>query len=116
MTATPMRGITVSVALDGSGNGTAKIGPQTAREVWKPANVHVSVQIPVVNEAQCKIYVGSSVNAQSFRDGTLSGSTGDTSDAVSADIIESSSFIWAVWTGGDANRQATMNVTGIKDI
>jgi len=104
-----------TVTLDGSGNGTAKTGPLTARESWAPANVHVSAATHV-KEAQCVVYVGDSIRPNTFRDSTLSGSTGDVSDAISSDIVTRGIFIWAVWTGGDAGAQATMNVTGSRQL
>lgn len=109
--------MTVSVKLDGSGNGTVKIGPATSREIWYPANVHVVANTgQVTKEASCIIYVGQTVNPNGFRDGTLSGSTGDSTDRVNADQIKAGEYIYAVWSGGDAGVQATMVVTGEKDI
>jgi hypothetical protein len=112
-----MKGVTANVTLNGSGNGTAKIGPISSREVWHPANVHVSANIgQVTKEAQCIVYIGQTVGANNFRDGTLSGSSGDTTDAVKNDELQQGEYIFAVWSGGDANVQATMVVTGEKDI
>lgn len=73
----PLVGESASVTLNGSGNGMAKIGPISSREVWSPDKAHVSANIGLVtNEASCQIYVGQQVNANSFRDGTLSGRRG----------------------------------------
>lgn len=113
----PLKGATATVTLDGSGNGLAKIGPLSARETWYPANVHVSVNPGnVTNEAQCLVYVGQTVGPNQFRDGTLSGSSGDSSDAISADEITVGNYVLAQWIGGDAGQVATMNVTGEKDV
>jgi len=112
-----MTGVSASVTLDGSGNGTAKVGPASAREIWYPGNVHVAANIgDVTNEAQCIVYMGETVNPNNFRDGTLSGSSGDTTDALNSDEVKSGQYIWAVWMNGDAGAQATMSVTGDKDI
>jgi hypothetical protein len=106
-----------SVILDGSGNGTAKLGPISAREIWHPANVHVSANIgQVVKEAQCIVYMGTTVGPNTFRDGTLSGSSGDSTDALNADIIKSGLYIIAVWSGGDSGVRATVSVSGTKDV
>ena len=105
-----------SVVLDGSGNGTAKLGPISAMETWKPDNVHVSVNGPVVNEATCSLYMGDSATAPNFRDATFSGSTGDSTDRLNADTIKVGYNIFAVWVGGDAGKPATVVVTGIKQI
>lgn len=106
-----------SVMLDGSGSGIASCGPLNAREVWHPVNVHVSANANPVNEAQCSIFCGDNVTTPTnFRDGTFSGSSGDSSDRVNADVIKSPHKIFAQWTGGDASAVATLTVTGTKDI
>jgi hypothetical protein len=101
--------------LDASGNGTLKLGPIGAREVWHPDNIHVNVSTHV-NEAQCQIYVGDSPIQSNFRDGTFSGSSGDATDKISADVVKVGQYVWAVWTGGDAAATATATVTGTKDV
>jgi hypothetical protein len=104
-----------TVKLDGSGNGTLKLGPIGAREVWHPENIHLSVATNT-NEAQCNVYVGDSPIASNFRDGTFSGSSGDSTDRINADVVKVGAYVWAVWTGGDANAIATAIVTGTKDV
>jgi hypothetical protein len=104
------------VVLNSSGNGSVFAGPVSAREVWNPQNVHVQVTGPVTNEATCTIYVGDVAQQQNYRDSTFSGSSGDSTDRVNADTIKSGHGVWAVWSGGDAGRQATMNVTGSKTV
>jgi hypothetical protein len=106
---------TISIALDANGNGTAQIGPLTAREIWHPANVHVSVTT-AVNEAVCTIYVGDAAQQRCFRDATFTGSSGDSSDRVSADTVRTGAYVWASWAGGDALAQATLTVTGTRDV
>lgn len=113
----PLKGQYANVTLDGSGNGITKLGPISAREIWHPANVHVSVNPgQVTNEAQCLVYMGDSVNPNNFRDGTLSGSSGDSTDALNADEIVIGQYIFAQWIGGDPGFIATIVVTGTKDI
>jgi hypothetical protein len=104
-----------TVTLNGSGNGTARVGPLNARETWHPENVHVSVASNV-NEATCAIYVGDAPIQQNFRDATFTGSSGDSTDKVGADTVGPNVKIWAVWSGGDAGAQAVIRVTGTKDI
>jgi hypothetical protein len=105
----------VTVVLNGSGNGTAKIGPVGARETWYAAVASVSVSTNV-KEAACRIYVGDQPIASNFADGTLSGSTGDATGRVSAAPITLGRYVWAVWTGGDAGAVATLSVTGTRDL
>lgn len=103
------------VFLDGTGKGTVKVGPMSAREVWNPANVHVSVAT-IVNEATCNIYAGEDTSQKNFRDATFTGSSGDATDKISADVLKCGSFILATWTGGDPGSQAILKVTGTKTI
>lgn len=102
-----------TVVLSGAGSGTAKVGPISAREVWKPGIAHVSASSNV-NEAQCLIYVGDSPIQRNFVDGTFSGSSGDSSDRVNATEVKVGASVWAVWSGGDAGATATLTVTGTK--
>jgi hypothetical protein len=115
MTSVPLNE-SVPVVLNGAGNGTAKVGPKSAREVWHPDNVHVSANANPVNDSLCKIFVGDLPINQNYRDGTVSGSSGDSSDRVNASVIKCGQFVYAVWSGGDANVTATLTVTGTKDI
>lgn len=102
------------VQLNASGNGTASIGPLSAREVWHPQSAQVSVATNT-NEAECSIYVGDSVAPQNLRGRTFSGSSGDTNTGL-VDTVKSGAKVWAVWTGGDPKATATLTVTGTKDI
>ena len=117
MTSVPLRESAV-ITLNGSGAGTAKLGPLSAREKWHPNNAAVSVTYTgtaPTNESQCTILVGDNT-IQRQRGTTFTGSSGDSTDGVSADTIRSGEFVWAVWTGGDAGQQATLVVTGTKDV
>jgi len=116
----PLREYAV-IRLDVNGAGTAKVGPLTAREVWYPSNVSIKTTFPGVqtaptNESECNIFVGQTVSPEFFRDTSFQGSTGDASGACSADIVRAGQYVWAVWSGGDAGVQATLTVTGLKDV
>lgn len=106
------------VVLDGSGNGTAKIGPDGPQEHWFPTIVSVKVAAPVVSEAACKIYAGPAATDLYFVDGTLSGSTGDATDRLTGQEIARTQVpaIFAVWTGGDPGHVATVAIQGEKAI
>lgn len=104
-----------TVKLDGSGNGTVKLGPLSAQERWYPTVTSVSVST-ATNEAVAKTYSGDAVRQQNFVDGTFSGSTGDASDRITGQEITYGNWVWNVWTGGDANAVATLVVTGEKEI
>jgi hypothetical protein len=107
---------TAVINLNGSGTGTARVGPLSAREVWHPQTVSVSANSNPTNEAQCAIYVGESTTQSYFRDQTFTGSSGDSTDKVSSDKLKTGQYVWAVWTNGDANVQAVLTVVGTKDI
>jgi len=102
------------VKLNGSGNGTAKIGPLSAREVWYPDNVAIGIN-GFTKQASCSVYKGPDTTQASFRDVSTFGS-GDNTGACNADTVKVSEYIWAVWTGGDPNLTATVTVTGLKDV
>ena len=104
-----------SIFLDGSGNGTASVQPLSAREVWSPDNAHVQVSTNA-NEAECQIFVGQSPDNYSYRSGTFSGSSGDSGGSISSSKVYRGDRVWAVWTGGDPRAQATLTVTGTKDV
>lgn len=106
-----------SVTLDGSGNGTLKLRPPGPSEHWFPTVASVKCST-AVSEAACRIYVGQSASDQNFVDGTLSGSTGDSTDAVGGYEIARTRDpnIIAVWSGGDAGATATMQINGTKTV
>lgn len=97
-----------SVTLNGSGNGTAQIGPTRVRETWGGIIASVSVAT-AVNNASCSIYAGSTVQSATLIGSTSSGSTGAT--CTLPNPIPSGYQIFAVWTGGDAGQVATVHVT-----
>lgn len=101
------------MTLDGAGNGTLRMVPHGGGETWQPASVSVKCS-SAVKEAMCRIYVGPSATDAYFADGTLSGSTGDSTDRVAGTSVDThGSSLWAVWLGGDAGAQATMTVNGM---
>lgn len=106
---------TAPVVLDGTGAGTASIGPISAREVWHPDVISVKVST-ATDEAQCTIYVGDSPTQPNFVDGTYSGSSGDATDRAAATLIRVGWKVWATWSGGDPGATATLTVTGTKDV
>lgn len=106
---------TAFVTLDSSGNGIARAGPLTAREVWNTANAHVSCSSNL-SESQCITYVGDAPIPSNFRDQTVNGSSGDSTDRISADVIKSPHKVIAQWSNGDPGAIATLAVTGTKDI
>lgn len=105
---------TAVVTLDGSGAGTAKVGPLSAREVWYPDNVSISVT-GATKQAAATMYMGPDTTQSNFRDNSVLAS-GDASGACNADVVKSGMYIWVVWSNGDVGKQAILTVTGLKDV
>jgi hypothetical protein len=99
--------------LNGSGAGTAYIGPLSPGEQWSGLTVAVSVASNV-KESTCSIYAGAAATPAYFADGTTWGSTGDSTTNVGT--VQVGGNVFAVWTGGDAGAKATMTVTGTKAV
>lgn len=101
-----------TVTLDGSGNGTLSMKPWGGGVTWQPSLVSVKASSNT-KEASAKIYVGPSATDPYFVDGTLSGSTGDSSGKVSGFTVDThGNTLWVVWAGGDVGAQATAQVNG----
>jgi hypothetical protein len=118
MTSVPLNQSAV-VTLSAAGGGTAQLGPRNGREMWLPAVVSVKTnQAPgtIINEAQCRIYCGPDTSDPWFVDGTLSGSTGDSSSNVAGQEVDCGEYVFAVWSGGDAGAQGRVSVQGSKVI
>jgi hypothetical protein len=110
MIPSPLQGPpSVSVVLDGSGNGIAQLGPTRVREHWQVAKASVKVSTQTI-EATCSGYVGPAALDPYFYSATFTGSTGDTMNV--DEDIQAGSFVWAKWVGGDPGAIATLVVTG----
>jgi hypothetical protein len=107
------------VTLDGTGAGTARIGPVNARETWSPQTISgKTTQAPgtIVSEAQWRTYIGPGADDQYYVDSTLDGSTGDSTTNCQGQVVNCGEYVWMVWTGGDAGAQGRLNVSGSKTI
>jgi hypothetical protein len=107
------------VILNASGNGTAQLGPVNSREHWNPDTVAVKTnQAPgsIVNEAQCRIYAGPDASDPNFVDGTLSGSSGDSTGNIAGRVLDCGEYVFAVWSGGDSGAQGRVVVSGTREI
>lgn len=103
----------VSIALNGSGSGTASLGPVSVNEVWYLTTASISAST-AVKEAECQIYMGIDTGQTSFTDSTFYGSSGDSTNRVSGRNLNVGEQIFAVWSGGDANAIATLVITGTR--
>lgn len=115
MTTVPLNA-TATITLDGSGNGTAKVGPTGRGVTWHPevASLMMTGAVPT-GLATGSVYAGTSATAENFIDATYSPSN-DATDKVSGSEIIIGRFVWAVWSAGNANATATLKVTGTQEI
>ena len=105
--------LSASITLDATGAGQAQLGPAITNERWEPAQVSVSCSALVASGAcQANTYCGSAVNQGTFKDGTFSGDSGDTTDAVQGEILWPGQYVFVVWSSGVPFAVATMRVTG----
>jgi hypothetical protein len=100
----------VSVTLDGSGNGQARIGPLKAREHWQLYMASVNANTNV-KEAQCVLHWGPVISQHTFISQTATGSTGDTCALGNRDMQSGDALI-AIWSNGDVGAVATIRVLG----
>jgi hypothetical protein len=100
------------VTLDGSGSGTLAMKPVSGANTWLPGSVSFKASSNT-KEASCQVYIGPSATDQYFIDGSLSGSTGDSTGRVAGYQVNThGNTLRAVWTGGDAGATGTLQVTG----
>jgi hypothetical protein len=105
------------VKLNGSGAGTASLGPAGHGITWTLGTVSVKTgQAVSTGTCQCSIYVGDDASAPNFLDGTFSGDTGDSTDAASGQQIRLGKSVFAVWSGGVASDTATLTLTGTMEV
>jgi|ERR1700722_18083550 len=105
---------TVSVKLDGSGNGSIGVGPTGFKETWENVTASVHCATNVI-EATCRIFVGPAAIAQYFVDGTYAGSTGDSTTNLPPTIVGGQQ-VFAQWMTGDANTTAYLSLSGTRNV
>jgi hypothetical protein len=101
--------LTVKVTLDGSGNGTAQIGPNSGK--WALGLISVSTLASAPKVASCTIYAGSASTATCLIDQTYNAFGNSTNKAAGKDIYQGQN-VFAVFTGGNAGDTASLRVTG----
>lgn len=104
----------VSVTLDGSGNGRVRIGPTSPGVEWRPTVCGVRVSSMSVSPT-CQIFAGATPTPDNYVDGTYTGQQNST-DAIAGQVLRIGQYVWAVWAGGTPGAEATLTVTGTKDI
>jgi hypothetical protein len=114
----------VSVVLNGSGDGTASITPgqpatgggvgaaRSSGLTWSLSGCYVSVTTNT-KEAAAVTYITYGIQSFGHQDAvgdTITGSTGDTGSFTAT--LRPGDWITTVWTGGDAGSVATMKILG----
>lgn len=105
------------VTLNGSGAGTARLGPSGHGVVWTLGTISVrTAQTVSTGTCQCSIYAGDDASATNFVDSTFSGDTGDSTDTASGMQIRLGRYVFAVWSGGVAGDIATLTINGTMEV
>jgi hypothetical protein len=105
--------VSVSVVLDGSGNGTVQAGPQVAGVSWQPAAAGVLVSpVSTTVVSLFKLYLGQA-QPQNFLGGSY---TGDNNSAGLAVTLYPGQVITGTWTGGNPGATATLTLSGTQTI
>lgn len=104
-----------SVTLDASGNGTATIGPNTAKgpATWTVSGVILTTSRPgVAPIPRCAVYLDQT-NASGLQGISYDGSF---NQGAASDLeMSRGQNLIAVWTGGAAGDTANITVTGTKE-
>jgi hypothetical protein len=106
----------VSVTLDVTGSGTARLGPAAHGVAWNPtvASIKMTGAVPT-GLATVTVFAGDDTSAGNFVDSTYDVNNAAT-DAIAGNVLRLGSYVFAVWAGGNAGATATLSVTGTKDI
>lgn len=98
----------VSVTLDGSGNGKATIGPVNQFQTWNVTNEGCTVTTNV-NEPQFRLFQSNGTSAGTY----LGGSNQGSNDSASIDVtLYPGMKLTGQWTGGDPGAVATLALQG----
>lgn len=106
---------TVTITLDGSGNGTAALGPSIANEIWSPASCYIAASggVPTGSTpATCTIFgpQGNQVDATYQV-------TGAASSMIAGQLIQPGQQVSAVFANcNPAPATATLTVSGTRTV
>lgn len=105
--------VSVSVVLDGSGNGQVQLGPVIAGVSWQVTGEGVLVQpASTTVVSQFKLYLGAA-QPGNFLGGSY---TGDNNSASIPATLYPGQVLTGVWSGGNPGATATMTLTGTQSI
>jgi hypothetical protein len=116
-TTSPVWPSQTQVKLNGSGAGTARIGPTGHGVVWTLGTISVKTgQAVTTGVCECNVYVGDDSSATNFVGGTFSGDTGDSLPDASGTEVRLGKYVFAVWSGGVPGDIATLSITGTMEV
>jgi hypothetical protein len=106
-----------TVVLDGSGNGTAEVGPSAPGEVWLPESTGITCTgaIPTTGTPTLFIYAGNGISPATFIDSTYN-VTSAASSLISGKKLYPGQQVFAVWSGGPPGQTATLAVKGTRQV
>lgn len=105
-----------TATLDSSGAGTARIGPQAHGVLWQPEVVSIRMTGDIPSGlATCFVYAGDAPVDTNFVDATYDVTSASTGNASGLEL-RLGQYIFAVWSGGNANASVTVSVVGSKEI
>jgi hypothetical protein len=108
---------TVSLTLDGSGNGIAQVGP-FFNETWHPSTCNISMTGAIPSSgtpATCTLSIGFQQAGAMFVDSTYQ-VNGAASSVIDGQVVYYGQYIFATWANGNAGATATLTVSGTKTI
>lgn len=106
----PLTGAQAIIVLNGSGGGTASVGPAGLGTVWYPASAVFGTSVTPFDTSTIQVYVGPAGVPSALQGTLITGGIGTVSLAIPS--ISPGLYIIAVWTGGTAGSTVSMNVTG----
>jgi len=100
-----------SVKLNASGNGQCSLTPPSGTK-WDLQLAAISTT-GTVKLPQCFLYLGNSNGPLTLIDSTNMGNSASSGKVIGAPVY-AGTYIWAVWTGADANAVATLQLYGLQ--
>ena len=107
----------IQIKLDGTGAGTASLGPSGHGILWTLGTISVhTAQNVATGTCVCSIYAGDDTSQVNYLDSTFSGDTGDSTDAATGHQIRLGKKVFAVWSNGVADDLAFLTITGTMEV
>jgi hypothetical protein len=106
----PLTGAQALLVLNGSGGGTASVGPTGLGTVWYPASAVFGTSVTPFDSSTISLYIGPAGVPTTLQGTLITGGVGTIALAIPQ--LTPGLYIIAVWTGGTPGSTVSMNVTG----